>query len=48
MEAEKSNFLGELSFQRSERTSVLTVARILCVDCKEYFMQTVRKNIKLD
>ncbi len=35
VEAEKSTFQGELSFQRSECTAV---ARIICVDYKQYFV----------
>jgi hypothetical protein len=31
LEAEKSTFWGELSFQRSECTAGLTMAKILCV-----------------
>ncbi len=48
MEAEKSTFQGELSFQRSWCTSGLTVATIFVVCFKYYFMETVWKNIKLD
>jgi hypothetical protein len=38
MEAEKSTFQGELSFQRSECTAVLTVATTFCAASKDYFV----------
>jgi hypothetical protein len=37
MEAEKSTFQGELSFQRSECTAGLTLATTFCVAYKNYF-----------
>jgi hypothetical protein len=37
VEAEKSTFLGELSFERSECTAGRTVATTFCVDFKDYF-----------
>jgi hypothetical protein len=45
LEAEKSTFWGELSFQRSECTAELTVATILCVlYFKDFSVLTVWKN----
>ncbi len=38
IEAEKSTFQGELSFQRSECTKGLTVATIFCVASEDYFV----------
>ncbi len=47
LEAEKSTFQGELSFQRSECTAGLTMATILCVlDFKDLSVLTVRKKTK--
>jgi hypothetical protein len=45
MEAEKSTFRGEQSFQRSERTGGLTVVTILVLCFKDFFL-TVWKNKK--
>ncbi len=48
VEAEKSTFQRELSFQRSECTAGLTVATVFCVDFKDDFEKTVKKTLKLD
>ncbi len=48
LEAEKSTFRGELSFQRSECTAGLTVSTILCVFyLKDFSVLTVWKHNKL-
>jgi hypothetical protein len=39
VEAEKLTFQEELSFQRSECTTGLTVATFFCVDCSDYFVK---------
>ncbi len=46
MEAEKSTFHGELSFQRSECTAGFTVAKIFVLCFKHFFVLTVWKNKK--
>jgi hypothetical protein len=38
VEAEKPTFQGELSFQRSKCTALLTVAAIFGFDCVNYFL----------
>ncbi len=46
LEAEKSTFRGELSFQRSECTAGFTVATIFMLCFKDFFVLTVWKNKK--
>ncbi len=46
MEAEKSTFWGELSFQRSECTARFTLATIFMLCFKDFFVLTVWKNKK--
>jgi hypothetical protein len=44
MEPEKSTFRGELSFQRSESTAGFTLATIVMLCFKDFFVLTVCKN----
>jgi hypothetical protein len=48
VEAEKSTFQGELSFQRWECTAGLTLSATFCAASKDYLVETVKKTLKWD